>query len=409
MRKHLDDSQAGNTGTRNRLFLLFLVSLIGIISAVAGSSGPALAYHASISTVGPRGSQLTALGDSRAIQNGLGPTGIAYDSGRQEMFVTDSGSNLTSVINDISNTVVATIAVGSSPESATYDPVVDDVYVTNADSNNVSVISDLTNTVIATVRVGADPVASAYDPMRGEIYVANETGLSVISETTNKVVDSIPLPCACSASSITYDGRQGELFVTMVGATYNGSNTIEVVNDTSNALIDTIQFGPVILMGSAFDSATNQVLVTNEFGENVLVIDPQLPGESWTVQAPGIPIGVVFDPGTDQVFVANQWTNAAGIVGVYSGENYRLVENVTVGAGSRGVAYDSHLGEVFVTCPWADTVSVINDTTDLVVATIPLSSPGTAAGLPVLDYYIIAGVALIVAGMVWFSLSRRRK
>jgi DNA-binding beta-propeller fold protein YncE len=195
----------------------------------------------------------------------------------------------------------------------------------------------------------------------------------------------------------------------MVGSTYNGSNIIDVVNDTSNSLTGTFSFGPVILMGSAFDSETGQILVTNQYGEDVFKIDTDPLGEDGTIVAPGIPIGVVFDPGTDQVFVANQWSNYAGIVGVYAGVDYRSVGSVTVGAGSRGIAYDSQLGEVFVTCPWVDSISVINDTNDSVGATIPLSSSGASTGLPLIDYYVIGSVVLVAIGVASYSFYRSRK
>ena len=67
----------------------------------------------------------------------------------------NQGSNDVTVINTATNTVVATIPVGSQPIGAAVTPDGTRVYVTNTASNTVSVINTATNTVVATIPVGA--------------------------------------------------------------------------------------------------------------------------------------------------------------------------------------------------------------------------------------------------------------
>ncbi|MGH8509815.1 MAG: calcium-binding protein [Gammaproteobacteria bacterium] len=74
-------------------------------------------------------------------------------------YITNSGSNNVSVIDTASNTVTATVPVGTNPEGVAVTPDGGFVYVANTGSNNVSVIATATNTVAATVGVGTDPVA----------------------------------------------------------------------------------------------------------------------------------------------------------------------------------------------------------------------------------------------------------
>jgi YVTN family beta-propeller protein len=61
----------------------------------------------------------------------------------------------------VTNTVVATVAVGSIPVDVSITPDGARAYVTNAGSNSVSVIDTSTNAVTATVPVGANPVNAA--------------------------------------------------------------------------------------------------------------------------------------------------------------------------------------------------------------------------------------------------------
>jgi YVTN family beta-propeller protein len=124
---------------------------------------------------------------------GAQPYGVAYDSGKGEVFVSNTNSNTTSVISDSNNAVVATVIVGSGPEGVTYDSAKGEVFVADTRVGIVSVISDASNKVIANVTVGKSPYRVAYDPAMGEIFVANSgsKSVSVISDSDNEVVTNI--------------------------------------------------------------------------------------------------------------------------------------------------------------------------------------------------------------------------
>jgi YVTN family beta-propeller protein len=69
-----------------------------------------------------------------------------------------------SVIDTATNTVVATVPVGSDPFAVAVTPDGTHVYVANNGSNNVSVIRTATNTVVKTIPVGNNPVGVAITP-----------------------------------------------------------------------------------------------------------------------------------------------------------------------------------------------------------------------------------------------------
>jgi YVTN family beta-propeller protein len=56
---------------------------------------------------------------------------------------------------------VATVAVGTAAEFVGLTPDGSRAYVTNYNSNNVSVVNTATNTVVATVAVGTKPLVVA--------------------------------------------------------------------------------------------------------------------------------------------------------------------------------------------------------------------------------------------------------
>ncbi len=66
-------------------------------------------------------------------------------------------------------TTIATITVGTAPYGVAYDSGKGEIFVTNLGADSVSVISDSTNAVVATVTVGNYPDSVAYDSGKGEI------------------------------------------------------------------------------------------------------------------------------------------------------------------------------------------------------------------------------------------------
>ncbi len=109
--------------------------------------------------------------------------GVAYDSGKGEIFVTNAGVNAVSVISDTTNAVVANITVGLTPEELAYDSSTSEIFVTNTVDGTVSIISDSNNTVVTNVTVGSGPFAVAYDSGKNETFVTNaaDSTVSVIS------------------------------------------------------------------------------------------------------------------------------------------------------------------------------------------------------------------------------------
>ena len=81
--------------------------------------------------------------------------------------------NTVSVINTATNTVSATITVGSDPNGVSVSPDGSKVYVANEGANTVSVINTATNTVTATITVGTNPYGISVSPDGSKVYVAN--------------------------------------------------------------------------------------------------------------------------------------------------------------------------------------------------------------------------------------------
>jgi YVTN family beta-propeller protein len=90
---------------------------------------------------------------------GSGPLWIAANPRTNTIYVTHPGGTV-AVISGRTNTVTATVPVGRFPDKVAVNPRTNTIYVTNTDSGTVSVINGRTNTVVATIPVGLGPVGS---------------------------------------------------------------------------------------------------------------------------------------------------------------------------------------------------------------------------------------------------------
>jgi YVTN family beta-propeller protein len=130
---------------------------------------------------------------------GSNPFGVAVAPDGKRAYVTNANAPGTvSVIDTASNTVVATVPVGDGPKGVAITPDGKHAYVTNTNIGTVSVIDTASNMVVATVAVGKGPRGVAVTPDGKHAYVANfevlaSGDVSVIDTATNTVVGDVSL------------------------------------------------------------------------------------------------------------------------------------------------------------------------------------------------------------------------
>jgi YVTN family beta-propeller protein len=196
------------------------------------------------------------------IPAGSRPVGAAITPDGKYVYVVNAGSNNVSVIDSATNKITATVAVGQQDntlfalingEGVAITPDGKYAYVSNSGNfanpgNTVSVIATASNTVVATVRVGTTPTGIAITPDGMHAYVANEAGndiVSVIDTASNTVTATIPHSEFCTSIycfpnwvAIAPDGKHA--YVENIGNGNHGSGVV-VIDTASNAAVG--QFG----------------------------------------------------------------------------------------------------------------------------------------------------------------------
>ncbi len=161
------------------------------------------------------------------------PLNLAVTPDGSRIYVVASDS--VSVFDAVTHASVATIAMGgSSPLGLAISPDARRVYVACRSSESIAVIDSATNTVVATIPVGSDtyPVDVAVSPGGKRLYVANYFGgtVSVIDTKTNGIVSNIPVGLGPEGVAVSPDGRR--VYV----ANFN-DGTVSVIDAATNVVI----------------------------------------------------------------------------------------------------------------------------------------------------------------------------
>ena len=228
-------------------------------------------------------------------------------------YVTNTASNSVSVIDTATNTVIATIGVGTDPPQVTVSPDGTRAYVTNTGSSTVSVINtDHQHRRSPPSGVGYRPTAGGgqprrhprlrhqrpasntvsvintdhqhrhrhhprrrTDPGRGGgqprrhprlRHQRNSNGtVSVIDTTTNTVTATIRVGRSPTEVAVSPDGTRAYV-------TNTGSSTVSVIDTTTNTVIATIRVGERPTQVAVSPDGT-LAYVTNTDSNTVSVID----------------------------------------------------------------------------------------------------------------------------------------
>jgi YVTN family beta-propeller protein len=290
-------------------------------------------------------------------------------------YITNYDTNNVSVLDIDTNTVVATIFLGSDNQTCgvAVTPDGSKVYVASRTGFTVLVIATATNKLTGSpIPVGDEPRAVAVTPDGSKVYVANEFGnsVSVIATDTNTVVATIPLGNSFfpTAVAVTPDGSK-------VYVANSSEKTVWVIDTHSNTVS-----GSPILVGEdpealAITPDGSKVYVGNAFDQTVSVIATNTNTVVATIPVGNRPFGTIaVTPDDSKVYVPLEMSNSVSVIAAATNT---VVATIPVGPSPLAVAVTPDGSKAYVTnsnSGGPGTVSVIDTTTNTVVATIPVGS-----------------------------------
>jgi YVTN family beta-propeller protein len=182
-------------------------------------------------------------------------------------------TSLTSSLAQLpTNTVVATIPVGSGPGWTVVSPDSSTVYVINDTDGTVSVINASTNTVTSVITVGSLPAQGGISPDGKTLYVLNEAAdnVAIISTASNTVTGTFKIGKHGDGLAVSPDGK--ELYLGRAYVFRNGKGTIKSVDTTTNKITSTVVLGALDPLTVLFrpDGSSAYISAANEFGKTIV-------------------------------------------------------------------------------------------------------------------------------------------
>ncbi len=321
----------------------------------------------------------TSVGDTLVLQNrslvsgnflpsnGAGPIDAAVDTATGMLWVSDGNTNLVTLVDLSTGSVLRSIPVGTYPGGIAFDPSNGDLYVADYGSNNVTVINGQTDTTTASIPVGTSPVDVALD--RGDLWVSNygSSSLSDINTTTGTVTHTIAT--GTSPYGLAVDAGASKIFVALEEAL----STVQVASTLNYTISATIPARGNLSEGAAFDPVDGEVYVANA-GGNLTVLSATSDSVVGTIPMSSTlysPYWPVYDPSDNTLYVADNYPSNVTVV---NPSTNTVVENLNTGTMTTDLAIAPSTGDLYTTNAGSDNLSIIAPSTQKVTGSIRLGS-----------------------------------
>ncbi len=304
---------------------------------------------------------------------GSSPYGVSVTPDGKKVYISNYGDNTVSVINSADNTISSiTTGVGNGPTGLCVTPDGKAVYIVNQNDNTVSVIKTLDNSIITTIPVGQSPYGISVSPNNNSVYVSNQTDntVSVINTSTNTVVATVFVGYLPTGISVTPDASK-----VYVVNQYDG--TVSVINTSNNLVSATITVGSNPYC-ACFSPNGGTAYVTNWNDNTVSVINTTTNTVLTTFLVGTSPFGVNVSPDGSKIYTSN---HDDGTINVNNSSDNSFVSTIPAGNSPSGFGnfIINSLAVGCISAPAPPTITGPNSICGLTSANYVASSPVAAS------------------------------
>ena len=207
-----------------------------------------------------------------------GVHGIAIANELGKGYTSNGRANSVTAFDMKSLKIISTIATtgGENPDFIAYDAIAKKIIAFNGRSHNASVIDAMTDKLIATIELSGKPEAAVADG-KGRMFVniEDKNEIAAIDTKKNVVVSSWPVPGCDEPAGLDIDTSTRRLFV----GCHN--KVLVVLNADDGKVVATLPIGEGV-DANAFDSETK--LVFSSQGDGTLTIIKEEAASKFTVQ-----------------------------------------------------------------------------------------------------------------------------
>ncbi len=252
-------------------------------------------------THGPRVEVLdTRTGKPVGAITGLKAThGVALDFEGQFGYISDGGANAVVVFDRKTLATVASIPAGTNPDGITFEPVTKTVWAFNGRSKNVTVIDTVSRTAVATIALPGKPEFPQADG-KGHVFdnIEDRNSIVALDATSKTLTGTWPLSGCDSPSGLAIDRAHSRVFAVCDG------KKMAVVDTNSGKQVATAEIGDGP-DAAGFD-AKHQLAFASS-GDGMLAVVDTAYGFKTTEMLPTMKGGrtMAYDEGSDRVYVVS--------------------------------------------------------------------------------------------------------
>jgi len=193
---------------------------------------------------------------------------LAWEPTRDRLYVTCTNQSCVAVVDCVTDSVIAQIAVGTAPIKLHLNARHGKLYVQNYDVGSVSVINLATNQVIKTIQVGGYPNAGYYASHVDKYYCAGDSAIVVIDGMSDSMVARVPI---MPGSVHAIGGNDATDLV--LAEDYNGPTVRYSIDARTDTLMSALNVAGVIY-SIVCGPSTGLLYCASRESDSVLVLDP---------------------------------------------------------------------------------------------------------------------------------------
>lgn len=296
-----------------------------------------------------------ASGDDR-LSMALNPDGT-------RLYVADFKANLISVIDTATGDTVATAAARSGPWSLSFNPDGTRLYVVNQKDNIISVIDPAENKVANEITVSKAPAAMVFNPNGTRLYLVNTSAdmITVVDTETKQVLETITVGKEPVGAAINSAGTR--LYVTN-----RTGKTVSVINLNTSKVIKNASVG---YQNSPTVAAIKGSKVYVGGTDAILGLDTTVNRVLSSMPVRNIGLSLLAHPSQNKLYLAN----ILDTISVINLDTSTVSATIPVGTdlGAVQILLNANGTRLFASNTQDRTVSVIDTTTNAVIAVIPIT------------------------------------
>ena len=230
--------------------------------------------------------------------SGVHGIAVAPDLGRA--FVSDGRANKAAIVDLKTLKIVASVETGENPDAILYEPAHQEVYTFNGRGKSATVIDAVSGTVKATIALPGKPEFAVVDVKAGRIYnnIEDTSTIVAIDTTTHKVVNTWPIAPGEGPSGLAIDLANHRLFTVC-------DKVMVMLDSTTGRVLGTLAIGDGP-DAAAYDPGTGYVFASASDG-TMTVARVNDAGKLVQVQKLATPLRtrtMTLDPATHRVYAS---------------------------------------------------------------------------------------------------------